>query len=137
MGHTLFKKKSNSYNIYIKLQNKTKILEHWGWGFSLTSDSQSTSMLEFESRRHALSVTLFIMLLVFHFTCFFTEKVISQIYVLPNIEYILTAKSRKFGKRSLETKSRNYHSSRFSLLMKKDQTVVHITTAETMMALSQ
>ena len=91
------------------------------------------SISEVHRRRRASRVSSLILFRSSLFTRFIQEKMLSQMYVLPNIEHIFSAKSLKQGNCSLLTsfqKRRNAHS---LLTIEKDLLVIHITPAENKM----
>ena len=92
------------------------------------------SISEVDRRRQASRVSSLILFRASLFNRFIQEKVLSQIYVLPNIEHIFSAKSLKSRETALylqvSKKRRNAHS---FLTTEKDLLVIHIIPAENKM----
>jgi len=60
-------------------------------------------MLEVANRRLSSSVVFALRFLVLYLACFMVEKILSSIYVLPNITCIFIVKSLSLGNLSLLT----------------------------------
>ena len=105
--------------------------------FDLTIVSMFASISEVDRRKRASRVSSLILFRSSLFNRFIQEKMLSQIYVLPNIEHIFNAKSLKQGNCSLLTSFKKRHDAHSFLTTEKNLLVIHITPAENKMPETQ